>query len=185
MAGARINVVISSIVCRQLQRHEKTPVNTVHRCHSRHLCRVMIANLGPLTTAVYQRLCILLTRSIQNQDFPHTQRALLILPQGNPREAMLSVVPKVVEVSEQVLTRKHKGRQSSRARRTASPKASSTDGNNKEQDGQTISSRAANLPEGQPMLVGFLREAQFLVKSDSSGNMKRDMKALRALLSPP
>ena len=34
-------------------------------------------------------------------------------------------------------------------------------------------------------LVAFLQEAQFLVASDSSGSMKRDMIALRSLLSPP
>lgn len=96
------------------------------------------------------------------------------------------MVPKVVEVAEEALTRKYKNKQPSSVRRTASStasKASSPGG--KEQERETSPRAANDLREGESLLVGFLREAQFLVKLDSSGNMKRDIKALRALLSPP
>lgn len=106
--------------------------------------------------------------------------------QGDPREAMLSMVPKVVDVAEEALTRKYKNKQTLSVRRTASSTASKTSSTGgKEQERETSPRAANNLREREPLLVVFLREAQFLVKLDSSGNMIRDMKALRALLSPP
>eukprot|EP00903_Cladosiphon_okamuranus_P007181 g6973.t1 len=81
---------------------------------------------------------------------------------------MLSVVPAVVEVAEEALARRAKNKQQAAAKK-------------KQQQ------QPAAAPKGarEPLLAAFLREAQFLVGADSSGQMKKDMAALRALLSPP
>lgn len=78
---------------------------------------------------------------------------------------MLSVVPMVVEVAEEALARRAKNKQRATAHKPEQPAA----------------------PKGarEPLLAAFLREAQFLVGADSSGHMKKDMAALRSLLSPP
>lgn len=81
---------------------------------------------------------------------------------------MLSIVPLVVEVAEEALARhaKNKQQQVASHKHPAQPYA----------------------PKGgarEPLLAAFLHEAQFLVAADSSGQMKKDMAALRSLLSPP
>lgn len=81
---------------------------------------------------------------------------------------MLSVVPMVVEVAEEALAR--------RAKKKQQQQAATIHGSEQPQ--------APNGPR-EPLLAAFLREAQFLVGADSSGQMKRDMAALRSLLSPP
>lgn len=79
---------------------------------------------------------------------------------------MLSVVPMVVAVAEEALARHAKNKQQAASHKPAQP---------------------YQAPKGarEPMLAAFLQEAQFLVAADSSGQLKKDMAALRALLSPP
>lgn len=129
---------------------------------------------------------IVCTPDLTCQDLRNNVLFYQKMVQGDPREAMLSMVPKVVQVAEDALAKKHKPKQPSSVRRAASSAASKTSPTNGKEQERDASPRATNnLREGEPLLVGFLREAQFLVKLDSSGNIKRDMKALRALLSPP
>lgn len=84
---------------------------------------------------------------------------------------MLSVVPMVVEVAEEALARRAKNKHQAIAHKPEHQPAAA----------------AAAAPKGarEPLLAAFLREAQFLVRADSSGQMKKDMAALRSLLSPP
>ncbi|CAN0252527.1 unnamed protein product [Pylaiella littoralis] len=96
--------------------------------------------------------------------------------QGDPRAAMLSVVPMVVEIAEEALARRAKNKQQAMSHHAAF--------NRQEQRPIGAPSRAAPTAP-QPLLTVLLQEAQFLVGADSSGYMKKDMAVLRHLLSPP
>lgn len=94
---------------------------------------------------------------------------------------MLSVVPMVVGVAEGVLAKRYENKRSTRGSPVSTHAAAQLPGRHEEQAAGTLD-RASNI--AGPLIV-FLQEAQFLVASDSSGSMKRDMIALRSLLSPP
>lgn len=100
--------------------------------------------------------------------------------QGDPRAAMLFVVPMVIEIAEEALARRAKNKQQQAAMppHQAAPKRREP--------------RPTGAPSGSsptavqvPLLTILLNEAQFLVGADSSGYMKKDMAVLRRLLSPP
>lgn len=96
---------------------------------------------------------------------------------------MLCVVPMVVEVAEEALAKRNKNKQPTSGRPAARPAAATAVGIIASMRQEEVKA-AGTAAVGAPLLAAFLREAQFLVGSDSSGNMKRDVKALRALLSP-
>ena len=92
---------------------------------------------------------------------------------------MLSVVPMVAGVAEEALARRAKNKQQAAA--VHKP------GQQPPPPAAAAAAAAAAAPQGgkEPLLVAFLREAQYLVGADTSGQMKKDMAALRSLLSPP
>lgn len=95
---------------------------------------------------------------------------------------MLSVVPMVVGVAEGVLAKRYENnKRSARGSPASTHAAAQLPGKHEESAARTLDC-AGNI--GGRLIV-FLLEAQFLVASDSSGCMKRDMMALRSLLSPP
>lgn len=95
---------------------------------------------------------------------------------------MLSVVPMVVGVAEGVLAKRHENKRSTRASPAPTHTAAQLPGKHEESSRAGAVDCAGNI---SGTLAAFLLEAQFLVGSDSSGGMKRDMVALRSLLCPP
>lgn len=95
---------------------------------------------------------------------------------------MLSVVPMVVGVAEGVLAKRHENKRSTRTSPASTHATAQLPGRQEELSRAGTLDSACNI---SGTLAAFLLEAQFLVGSDSSGGMKRDMVALRSLLSPP
>lgn len=85
------------------------------------------------------------------------------------------MIPMVVEVAEEALARHETSRAAVEAK--AGGRCTGAAWSDRRGAGLTNSKK--------PLLVDFLREAQFLVASDPTGTMKRDLTALRMLLSPP
>lgn len=94
---------------------------------------------------------------------------------------MLCVVPVVVGVAEGVLAKRYEKTRSTHGSPASTHAAAQLPGRHEESTAGTLGC-AANSTGA---LVAFLLEAQYLIASDSSGSMKRDMIALRSLLSPP
>lgn len=109
--------------------------------------------------------------------------SIRVQTQGDPRAAMLSVVPLVLEVAESAL-------QNRQNRLNPADKPPHV-GGGRHGDDAPPDQRRDEAKEGsarrqrEPLLLYLLRESQFLVGSDSSGCMKKDMASLRLLLSPP
>lgn len=96
---------------------------------------------------------------------------------GDPRAMILSVVPMVGAIAEEALGRRLQHHPLTRARLTAAAEAGSAS--------LSTAGSPMGLGSGPLLLLGFLQEAKLLVDTDPSGVMKRDMRALRQLLSAP
>lgn len=100
---------------------------------------------------------------------------------------MLTVVPMVVGIADTALAKNSK-----RLQRLASPTSTISAASqtcHKAIHGGSDDVAAATSDyhtfAGEPLILCLLRQAQFQVSADTSGNMKRDMTTLRLLLSPP
>lgn len=95
---------------------------------------------------------------------------------------MLSVVPLVLEIAQETLTsRKHRllpMYESSNMRTAVEDHRDSSNPHAQHEEPTELAS------DSEPLLLLLLREVQYMAAFDSSGVMKQDMVALRALLSP-
>ena len=95
---------------------------------------------------------------------------------------MLSVVPKVVAVADEALSERVKHQPSTRSWLAAAAASASTSAH---MDSSADGNTTTHVSSPGPLLLGFLKGIKHLVQADSSGMIKKDLRSLRTLLSPP